>query len=191
MTAEHEDGMAPLIEVSRPPVDEGVVQRLAEALFTPDFDECGCDEDHEHSFACFDPDSAAYWVDRVRRACVIACGTTPVSNLVPVAGVCPMGCGETLILLEHGRVSCSSETCPRPLAVTELLADAETEHVVDFGHTSFTVRHPLRERLDNELMTCDVHAAVDRTSNPLLGRRGTYRVVPSARGWGNPRWEAL
>lgn len=70
-------------------------------------------------------------------------------------GHCPMGCGQTLRYRTNtGRVVCIAADCPRPLAVAELLADPETEHLLTVTDTGWTVKHPLRERLDDALMTC-------------------------------------
>jgi len=91
-----------------------------------------------------------------------------------VAGRCPMGCGEYLVLGAGGRIVCSWPHCLRSAAVDELLEDKETEHLVVFHERNFTVRHPLRERLDDQLLTCDVHAQCeifDLADNPL----GSYR----------------
>jgi hypothetical protein len=68
-----------------------------------------------------------------------------------------MGCGETLFLGDGGYVICSYLHCPEPDAVSTLLGDREWRHVVTFTDDGFTVRHPLRERLRDELETCDLH----------------------------------
>ncbi|WP_158083743.1 DUF6085 family protein [Mycobacterium sp. AT1] len=39
-----------------------------------------------------------------------------------VAGHCPMGCGQSLILLPDTRVWCGSRTCPKPEAASALLS---------------------------------------------------------------------
>ncbi len=92
-----------------------------------------------------------------------------------VQGYCPMGCGRTLFLADGGYVTCSYVHCPRRDAVADLLADTETEHIVKFGETEFTVRHPLRERLDDALMDCDLHSDIAAMSGPPV-RPGTYRA---------------
>ena len=74
-----------------------------------------------------------------------------------VTGYCPMGCGRTLFLADGGYVTCSYIHCPRRGAVADLLADREISHIVQLGEDTFTVRHPLRERLDDALMTCTLH----------------------------------
>lgn len=95
-----------------------------------------------------------------------------------VAGFCPMGCGETLQLAElvGGQVVCLDENCPRPTAAAELLADRETDHIVELGETEFTVRHPLRERLDDALMECSLHRRIAGLFVPAADP-GRYRVV--------------
>jgi hypothetical protein len=86
-----------------------------------------------------------------------------------VRGYCPMGCGETLFIASGGYVTCSFLHCPAPDAVATILDDRETEHVVELGEENFTVRHPLRERLNDELLTCDLH-------NWLMGLDGPPRL---------------
>lgn len=93
-----------------------------------------------------------------------------------VAGYCPMGCGRTLIAGASGRVTCSSPRCLNPEAVHNLLAEKETEHVVVLRPTDFTVQHPLRERLDGQLLRCSVYARIAGGDGPPA-RRGTYRVL--------------
>lgn len=110
----------------------------------------------------------------------------------PVSGYCPMGCGPTLhTVLDPwlgAVVACSSPACPRPSACSEILADAETEHVVEFGERTFTVRHPLRERIDNALMTCQVHNHIERLDGPPV-EPGLYRALPAkSGGW---TWEPV
>jgi hypothetical protein len=112
-----------------------------------------------------------------------------------VQGCCPMGCGETLALAAGGCVTCMSPRCPRPDAVTVLLADSEAEHIVVFGAADFTVRHPLRERLDDALMDCDLHHDIAAMSGPPV-RPGTYRArwadYDAAKpGYGRWTWEAI
>jgi len=101
--------------------------------------------------------------------------TTPA-----VIGHCPMGCGQTLFLDTDGRIDCWNTGCPRPDAAHRLLADTETEHLVQFDADGFTIRHPLRERLDDELMACGLHAycAAMDTGPELHGRYRALRHPP-------------
>jgi Family of unknown function (DUF6085) len=106
--------------------------------------------------------------------------------MLPVAGWCPMGCGQTLYLGEGGSVTCASN-CPRPSAVTEILSDPETQHIIVADEDGWQGLHPLRERLDGDLLSCDLAGALV-TMPPPPGR---YRVTRQVRGgmvtW---RWDA-
>jgi hypothetical protein len=44
---------------------------------------------------------------------------------------------------------------PRPGAASEILADRKTEHIVEITNSGWAIRHPLAERLDDALMTCE------------------------------------
>jgi hypothetical protein len=99
-----------------------------------------------------------------------------------VVGYCLMGCGETLFLADGGYVTCSLAECPRPDAVTELLADRETEHIVLIYPDNFTVRHPLRERLDEALMDCQLHHHITSFDGPPVAP-GRYRVTHDGARW--------
>ena len=83
-------------------------------------------------------------------------------------GHCPMGCGTTLFLGEG------------------LLEDAEAEHVVTFEASTFTVRHPLRERIGGQLEDCDLHRYVAALPGPPV-RPGRYRA--RAQPTGDWSWE--
>jgi hypothetical protein len=85
-----------------------------------------------------------------------------------------MGCGQTLAAFGH-RLTCVLAGCPRPTAAAELLADPETEHVVELGPDSFTVRHPIRERLDDALLRCDLDHWIRTCDGPPYPP-GRFRV---------------
>jgi hypothetical protein len=93
-----------------------------------------------------------------------------------VQGNCPMGCGERLFLGDGGHVTCSGLECPNPVAVDQVLAEAETEHIVEFTEVGFSVQHPLRERLDGDLFHCPLHSYIKALSGPPA-RPGRYRAV--------------
>lgn len=100
-----------------------------------------------------------------------------------VLGYCPMGCGQTLERRgTDGVIQCQATRCPRMYAVRDLLADRETDHIVQFDTDGFTVRHPLRERLDDELMQCRLHQFCASLPGPpnVLGR---YRAVNRGPDW--------
>lgn len=104
-----------------------------------------------------------------------------------VAGYCPMGCGQTLFLGSGSQIRCSNHGCPRPDAVDELLADRETEHVVVLGEATFSIQHPLRERLDGALFECQLHEWLSEQDGPPEGP-GQYRV---SEPYGDSFWEPL
>lgn len=96
--------------------------------------------------------------------------------MTDIDGYCPMGCGRTLFVGEDGYITCSFIECPRREAVSLILADRETEHIVMFSNTAFTVRHPLRERLDDALMECQLHEHIAGLSGPPV-QPGRYRAL--------------
>lgn len=103
-----------------------------------------------------------------------------MSGFVDVSGYCPMGCGRTLFLGSGGFVTCSWHKCPNPTAVTDLLDDPEHEHVVEIGATSFSVQHPLRERLEGALFECALHSRLAALDGPPA-TVGRYRVYVGER----------
>jgi len=105
---------------------------------------------------------------------------------VRLVGNCPMGCGPHLFVGAGGYITCAWIDCPHPDAVSTLLADRETEHVVQFGEAGFTIRHPLRERLDDALMECDLHAWCAELPGPLA-TSSPVRMREASLG----RWEVI
>lgn len=107
-----------------------------------------------------------------------------MSNIEMVSGFCPMGCGATLRRRDSdAAIVCTGNACPRPEAVHELLQVQETEHVVQFGEGGFTVLHPLRERLDDSLMICDLHLHCARMPGPPEAGTGRYRATDFGSDW--------
>lgn len=92
-----------------------------------------------------------------------------------VNGNCPMGCGATLFLGVGGYITCSYQGCPNPLAVHDILAEEETEHIVTIRYDNFSILHPLRERLGSQIDDCALHAYMSGLSGPP-SRPGKYRV---------------
>lgn len=107
----------------------------------------------------------------------------------PVHGYCPMGCGQTLAV-HDGRVVCRSGRCPDPTAVDRLLADAETEHIVEVSPVDFAVQHPIRERLAGVLFTCSLHSWLKGRGGPPL-RPGRYRALWNPTEPELTNWERL
>lgn len=106
-----------------------------------------------------------------------------MTTRVKVEGLCPMGCGPTLVLGLGGHVTCSYSACPAPDRVTEILSDGEHEHIVELGPSSFNLQHPLKER-GTDLFKCNMHARIARQGRPgePPAPPGRYRVVESADG---------
>jgi hypothetical protein len=102
-----------------------------------------------------------------------------------VPGYCPMGCGESLVW-RMGGLTCSYRGCARPTAVGELLADDRTDHLVDVQAGTFAVRHPLSERIDDDLFACDLHEYMAGLAGPPVPP-GRYYAVRVGDGW---VWEA-
>ncbi len=103
-----------------------------------------------------------------------------IKNAHPrVAGHCPMGCGETLSLGEGGHVTCSTVKCPDPVAVDKLLSvPPEYGHIVvfDIDGDTFTIAHPIVERLTGDLEHCPLQSYLCYLVGPPVGP-GRYRVV--------------
>lgn len=103
-----------------------------------------------------------------------------------VNGYCPMGCGRTIYTNVMGEVHCADPGCPRFDAVDQILNEQETEHVVRLSYDGWSMKHPLRERLDDELL----HCAAGAVAAGLGGRRpfGTYRLYEAGGDW---HWDRL
>lgn len=114
-----------------------------------------------------------------------------MTQIRDVAGYCPMGCGQALHLMPSGMIRCMGPGCPEPDAVTRILNDPETEHVVWFEETTFTLMHPLRERLAGEdartaLAACALNEHIRSMDGPPVAP-GRYRALAGADGgW---EWE--
>jgi Family of unknown function (DUF6085) len=76
-----------------------------------------------------------------------------------VVGYCPMGCGPHLHVMSGGMIMCLAPKCPDPGSVTKILSDPETGHVVEVTDNGYTVKHPLRERVD-DLFSCGTALAM-------------------------------
>lgn len=103
---------------------------------------------------CLDPEE---W-EAGRRANVIAYTQAKgVGPLPPepasaaskhVAGVCPMGCGETLFLGDGGHITCSYNDCPDPTAADGMLSQAASAQRTEEATVSATERFKLEGELD-------------------------------------------
>lgn len=107
-----------------------------------------------------------------------------------IKGFCPMGCGETLFVTADGHITCSWPDCKAPGAADEILSDPETDHIVVFGEQGWTVRHPLRERLNDDLLNCDIHGDLAKYDGPPV-TPGCYRARWIPFGIGTWRFELI
>jgi hypothetical protein len=102
-----------------------------------------------------------------------------------VNGHCP-ACGQAQLFMDYATADlrCGGNGCPRRTAAAEILSDPETEHVVVFSDQGgFTIRHPLRERLDDELMSCPLHEWLRFHRPREADRPGMYRATDYRDHW--------
>lgn len=110
--------------------------------------------------------------------------------MMSVKGYCP-ACGhQSLFVGAGGHITCSSLECPNPSAVDTILEDRETHHVVTFTEDGWTVRHPLVERVGDELLDCWATKLLQSLSGPppMLGRYRLRRTGPDA---ADIHWELI
>jgi Family of unknown function (DUF6085) len=55
------------------------------------------------------------------------------------------------------------------------------DHMVQFSDKTFTIRHPLRERLDDQLLSCEISERFADLSGPPV-QPGRYRVITHGEG---------
>lgn len=84
---------------------------------------------------------------------------------VAIGGFCPACGGKNTILAPRhatlGVLHCSAEGCPDKMAAAKILSEPEIHHVVNFnGEGYFNVKHPLRERIDDQLLNCEIHDVI-------------------------------
>ncbi len=107
---------------------------------------------------------------------------------IGIKGYCPacghQSLGVTALGLVSSAVRCFWDGCPRPSAAAEILDETETEHQVMIDDRGFmTLRHPLKERLGDELMQCQVPEQMAASSEKYLPP-GRYRVTRHTPEWG-------
>lgn len=107
-----------------------------------------------------------------------------------VRGFCPMGCGETLVASQgYGDlydILCTNPDCTYLDAVTRILANPYLDaHVVELTSMGFTIKHPISERVDDALFSCQLHTYISRLDRPPRDV-GYYYVRGSGHNW---TWE--
>jgi hypothetical protein len=110
--------------------------------------------------------------------------------VILLEGHCPT-CGNQTLYAEEmravNRIICMGDDCPDPHSAHRILQDDQTDHVVHFSGAGFTIRHPLRERIDDALMDCELHLALMGMPGPPEGRPGRFRVFLKDGVWGMER----
>lgn len=119
-----------------------------------------------------------------------------------VDGFCP-ACGQFSLMVRNGervvadddrQVRCQNRDCPDSHAAHKILQDPEVHHIVRFDDQGwFNVKHPLRERVDSELLDCSIHdVVVDAIEMDLVVPEGLWRLIghPSVYIPGGPDQEA-
>lgn len=132
----------------------------------------------EHLKATVSWDDSGAWKEAMSNATIESMYNDPDPGAQPVAGHCPMGCGQKLALDRDAKVYCQNPMCPDQHAMHTIMADSETEHLVYVESAGWTVRHPLRERIGNALDECEVTKLMQRMGAAPLAP-GTYRVHKS------------
>jgi hypothetical protein len=93
-----------------------------------------------------------------------------------------MGCGLTLRVDSCGLVYCSASACRDAHAVDKILSDPDIDqHIAVLYEETFSVQHPLRERVSGELFNCTLHKWLRDLECPPVDP-GKYRVVEDPRG---------
>lgn len=102
----------------------------------------------------------------------------------PLQGHCPQCGAEELYRGFAGKVRCGNTLCEAPDAAHRLLTDPELGHhlvKVTEAHRGaqtvkgWTLRHPLVERLDDDLFTCGLHLWLAQSGVDDLDP-GVYRI---------------
>mgnify|MGYP000993845156 CR=1 FL=1 len=107
-----------------------------------------------------------------------------------VAGKCPAGCGETLILLPDGRVWCSARTCERPDAAAEMLASGARAYIsaIRFptAEEAAEADEVIREWLDRRrvVLTARAGSGSAATGRPAVATASAPVVRFPGRGYG-------
>lgn len=100
-----------------------------------------------------------------------------------IAPRCPV-CGCELRVYGTGQLVCTLLECPRPTAAAELLSEGETEHILVLEPGSYSLKHPIRERLDDALLTCWVGQHVGEFGFLMgNGDMGDWRIGTRYRVW--------
>ena len=96
-----------------------------------------------------------------------------------IEGHCP-ACGRNSLFAAAGQITCAYKACPEQGAAHRILSDSETLHITRIHRDeTFTVRHPLIERLDDRMMECQLVSVLQHVLHysPTQPEPGDYRVA--------------
>jgi hypothetical protein len=137
------------------------------------------------------PASAASAAAHVVQAVLDGARTSPgpVTAWPGIQGRCP-ACGHgRLFVGSGGYLTCPKTDCPMPDAASRLLLDhAQPEHHVTIhvsrhqGDRTFTIRHPLMDRLAGTLEDCSLHQYLT-LGQPVLAAGGYIAGQNEAGVW--------
>lgn len=98
-----------------------------------------------------------------------------------INGYCP-ACAAPELVMDYAtaQLRCDSPGCPQPDAAHVILQDTQVDHVVTFTADGFTLRHPVRERVNDDLLRCEVHRWIFEHDPGLTP--GRYKVVADNTG---------
>lgn len=102
--------------------------------------------------------------------------------MIYISGLCPMGCGDTLLVNDEYRISCYGSQCPRPSAADEILSEPTAGHIMETNIFRYDLIHPLRERLDQQLLQCELSRYLDTLESTPVSP-GRYQVTGSGTDW--------
>lgn len=113
-----------------------------------------------------------------------------MTMICSIVGYCP-SCGEPeLSVISGGLIMCQNSACSGKTVVTALLNERETGHIVVIDRGSWSAKHPLRERLNDELLDCALAQFFDDIGAPPNIPLGRYRV-PRGHEINDDKWELL
>lgn len=101
---------------------------------------------------------------------------------IQMKGFCP-NCGQRTLVAKWGMVgeaelACTNLGCDDLAAASKIIGECETEHIVMCFEETYTIKHPLRERINDELYDCTIAAAFRDEWGPPREGPGLYRVTP-------------
>lgn len=99
-----------------------------------------------------------------------------------------MGCGETLELNNYGTIVCAHVRCRSRFAAHTILSNPETDHIVTFTKDGFSIKHPLRERIEDALLDCKFHEHCMFLQDEGCAPEGTLRAKDNGDSW---TWEVI